>query len=193
MLHVQDLVLLGLLKESPKHGYEIKQVVDERMQRIARITSGTVYYTLRKLERKGFVTKKRARTGRRPEKYVYHITSAGETEFARLHRESFFAPDTFYSAFNVGLYFIRYADFSEVLNAIDTRLKELNELLRVIADLERKNPGKWPFHLRAIRDRASMTVEMSRCWYSELRQEIWKRKDRGRRKSTGSRSKRGGK
>ena len=62
MLQVQDLVLLGLLKESPKHGYEIKQVVDERMQRIARITSGTVYYTLRKLEEKGFVTKTRARS-----------------------------------------------------------------------------------------------------------------------------------
>lgn len=178
MLHVQDLVLLGLLKESPKHGYEIKQVVDDRMQRIARITSGTVYYTLRKLEEKGFVTKTRARSGRRPEKYVYEITSAGEEEFARLHRESFFAPDNFYSAFNAGLYFIRYANFNEVLEAIDTRVKELEEVLVVIADLERQNPGKWPFHLRAIRDRADMTIEMSRRWYSELREEVWKRKDR---------------
>ena len=182
MLQVQDLVLLGLLKESPKHGYEIKQVVDERMQRIARITSGTVYYTLRKLEEKGFVTKTRARSGRRPEKYVYEITSSGEDEFARLHRESFFAPDNFYSAFNAGLYFIRYADFNEVLEAIDTRVKELNEVLTVIADLERRNPGKWPFNLRAIRDRADMTIEMSRRWYSELREEIWKRKDRKPRK-----------
>jgi DNA-binding PadR family transcriptional regulator len=181
MLQVQDLVLLGLLKESPKHGYEIKQVVDERMQRIARITSGTVYYTLRKLEKKGYVTKTRARSGRRPEKYVYQITPTGEEEFARLHRESFFAPDTFYSAFNVGLYFIRHANFTEVLEAIDTRVKELDGLLAVIEDLERQNPGKWPFHLRAIRDRASMTVEMSRRWYSELRREIVKRKDRKRR------------
>jgi len=178
MLQVQDLVLLGLLKESPKHGYEIKQVVDERMQRIARITSGTVYYTLRKLEEKGFVTKTRARSGRRPEKYVYEITPAGDEEFARLQRESFFAPDTFYSAFNVGLYFIRYANFKEVLEAIDTRVKELEEGLTVIADLERQNPGRWPFHLRAIRDRAEMTIDMSRRWYSELRKEIWKRKDR---------------
>ncbi|MCK5557470.1 MAG: PadR family transcriptional regulator [Candidatus Hydrogenedentes bacterium] len=181
MVHVQDLILLGLLKESPKHGYEIKQVVDERLQRIASITSGTVYYTLRKLERQGFVSKKRARTGRRPEKYVYHVTSAGEEEFARLHRESFFAPDTFFSTFNAGLYFIRYADLSEVLNAIDTRLKELDGWLEIIAEIERKNPGKWPFHLRAIRDRAVMTIEMSRRWYSQLREEISKRKKRKRR------------
>ena len=54
-------------------------------------------------------------------------------------------------------------------------------MIAVIEDLERQNPGKWPFHLRAIRDRASMTVEMSRRWYSELRREIVKRKDRKRR------------
>ena len=148
MLHVQDLVLLGLLKESPKHGYEIKQVVDERMQRIARITSGTVYYTLRKLEKKGFVTKTRARSGRRPEKYVYQITTAGDEEFSRLHRESFFAPDTVYSAFNAGLYFIRYANFTEVLEAIDTRLKELDDvtldLLREDADKVAEKMAKAP-------------------------------------------------
>jgi DNA-binding PadR family transcriptional regulator len=190
MLRIQDLVLLGLLKESPKHGYEIKQVVDERMQRIARITSGTVYYTLRKLERQGLVTKTRARTGRRPEKYVYRITPTGDAEFTRLHQESFSAPDTFYSTFNVGLYFIRYASFAEVAHAVDTRLKELDELLEVVADLERRNPGKWPFHLRAIRDRAIMTIEMNRRWYSELRQEIWKRKDK--KKDSGNRVQRSG-
>jgi DNA-binding PadR family transcriptional regulator len=183
MVRVQDLIVLGLLKESPKHGYEIKQVVDERMQRIASITSGTVYYTLRKLEGQGFVTKKRARTGRRPEKYVYHITSAGEDEFARLHRESFFAPDTFFSTFNAGLYFLQYADFPEVLSAIDTRLKELDEWLEIIVEIERKNPGKWPFHLRAIRDRGMMTIETHRRWYSKLREEISRRKNR-RRKTT---------
>ncbi len=180
MVRVQDLIVLGLLKESPKHGYEIKQVVDERMQRIASITSGTVYYTLRKLERQSFVSKKRARTGRRPEKHVYHITPAGEEEFARLHRESFFAPDTFFSTFNAGLYFIRYANFAEVLSAIDTRLKELDEWLQIIADIERKNPGKWPFHLRAIRDRGIMTIETHCRWYSNLRDEISKRKSRRR-------------
>lgn len=188
MLQVQDLVLLGLLKESPKHGYEIKQVVDERMQRIARITSGTVYYTLRKLEQKGFVTKTRARSGRRPEKYVYEITATGEEEFKRLHRESFFVPENFYSAFNAGLYFIKYADFNEVIEAIDARVTELDEGLTVIADLERRNPGKWPFHLRAIRDRAEMTIEMSRRWYSELRKDIWKRKDRKPRKRLADRT-----
>jgi DNA-binding PadR family transcriptional regulator len=184
MVRVQDLILLGLLKESPKHGYEIKQIVDERMQRIASITSGTVYYTLRKLEREGFVAKERARTGRRPEKYVYHITPEGEEEFARLHRGSFFTPDTFYSAFNVGLYFIRYADMSEVLDAVDARLRELDEWLGIVAEIERQNPGEWPFHLRAIRDRAVMTIETHRRWYSQLREEISKRKNRKRRPRT---------
>lgn len=48
MQEIQDLVILGLLKESPKHGYELKQIVDERMQQIAQITPGTVYYTLQR-------------------------------------------------------------------------------------------------------------------------------------------------
>ena len=70
-LPVQDLIILGLLKEQPKHGYELKNVVDERLRYFAEITSGTVYYTLKKLEKLGYVTRSHERDGDRPERNVF--------------------------------------------------------------------------------------------------------------------------
>ena len=77
----QELVLLGLLEEGPKHGYEIKRLITKIIETFTSIETQSIYYPLRQLEKEGLVTKKISRAGKRPEKYIYHITKKGSRKF----------------------------------------------------------------------------------------------------------------
>jgi DNA-binding PadR family transcriptional regulator len=172
MQEIQDLIVLGLLKESPKHGYELKQIVDERMQQIAKITSGTVYYTLRRLEKQNFVSKKRQKSGKRPERNIYQITKKGKEKFFGLLHKSFFYEDRPYFVFNAGLYFMKYVDSNVVLEGIDKKLENLKNYREIISDLEKKYPQKWPFYFSAIKTQGILLINALEKWYKKLSNEI---------------------
>lgn len=51
-----ELLILGLIAEMPRHGYELEQVIEKRVMREwTRIGFSSIYYVLGKLEKKGLV------------------------------------------------------------------------------------------------------------------------------------------
>ncbi|MEV6007785.1 helix-turn-helix transcriptional regulator [Streptomyces sp. NPDC051976] len=71
------LYLLKLLDESPRHGYEVIRLLEERFQGLYAPSAGTVYPRLAKLEKEGLVTHS-TEGGRK----VYSLTDAGRGELA---------------------------------------------------------------------------------------------------------------
>src|SRR5262245_50645848 len=71
-------VILRLLKEKPRHGYEIIKALEERLAGCYTPSAGTVYPTLQLLEDQGYV-----RVIEEEGKKVYHITPEGETFLAQ--------------------------------------------------------------------------------------------------------------
>jgi DNA-binding PadR family transcriptional regulator len=67
------LVILRLLKEQPRHGYDIIKALEERMAGCYTPSAGTVYPTLQLLEDQGLV-----RVVEEEGRKVYHLTAAGE-------------------------------------------------------------------------------------------------------------------
>lgn len=76
------LYLLSLLDESPKHGYELIQALEQRFGGTYSPSAGTIYPRLSKLEEEGLVSK--TSQGR---KTVYEITDAGRSELERRQDE----------------------------------------------------------------------------------------------------------
>ncbi|GAA2752276.1 PadR family transcriptional regulator [Kitasatospora cinereorecta] len=76
------LYLLKLLDESPRHGYEVIRLLEERFQGLYAPSAGTVYPRLAKLEAEGLVTHS-TEGGRK----VYRLTDAGRTELAARQSE----------------------------------------------------------------------------------------------------------
>jgi DNA-binding PadR family transcriptional regulator len=72
------LAILSLLKEGPKHGYQLIKELAERSGGLYRASAGTVYPTLQQLEDEGLIASER-QEGRR----VYQLTEAGKTELER--------------------------------------------------------------------------------------------------------------
>lgn len=74
-------VILRLLKEKPRHGYEVIKALEEKMGGWYTPSAGTVYPTLQLLEDQGYV-----RVVETEGKKVYHITAEGE-RFLEEHRD----------------------------------------------------------------------------------------------------------
>jgi DNA-binding PadR family transcriptional regulator len=76
------LYLLKLLEESPRHGYDVIRLLEDRFMGLYAPSPGTIYPRLQRLEAEGLVTQSQE-GGRK----VYRITDAGREELARRRDE----------------------------------------------------------------------------------------------------------
>ena len=70
-------ILLGLLAEHPRHGYDLKQAHDARFPKAKPLAFGQVYSTLTRLERDGLAVAQGSGQAGGPERTVYGITDDG--------------------------------------------------------------------------------------------------------------------
>ena len=73
------LYLLKLLEESPRHGYEVIRLLEDRFLGLYAPSPGTIYPRLQRLEAEGLVEQSKEEEGGRK---VYRITDAGRQELA---------------------------------------------------------------------------------------------------------------
>jgi DNA-binding PadR family transcriptional regulator len=122
------LVIMGLLMKGPAHGYDLKQTLERELSPFFEVSSAPLYYTLKKLEQEGVVTKWSTVSGRRPKKYVYSLTAKGQEEIKKLllenitylHRPSF--------NLDISLYFLNFLEPQNVVETLKGRLRESRKL-----------------------------------------------------------------
>ncbi len=85
-----ELAVLGLLSESPLHGYELRKRLATLLGAFRAFSYGSLYPTLRKLSEAGWITEEEpgelpvpGTTSRRG-KRVYQLTAEGKEHFADL-------------------------------------------------------------------------------------------------------------
>src|SRR5215831_9471033 len=101
-----ELAILGLLKEQPMHGYQLNRELSEQLGGLWRVSYGSLYPSLRRLERQGAITSEAGTGARR--KTVYAITPEGERLFLELLEETPQENQTEDARFRVRLAFFRY-------------------------------------------------------------------------------------
>jgi len=74
-------VLLGLLEQQPRHGYDLKRAYDARFAGDRPLRYGQVYATLSRLQRDGRVAVAGTEVAGGPERTTYTITPAGVSAF----------------------------------------------------------------------------------------------------------------
>jgi DNA-binding PadR family transcriptional regulator len=70
-------VLLALLADGPRHGYDLKRGHDTWFDRGKPLAFGQVYASLARLERDGLVAQAHTEAGSGPERTIYELTDAG--------------------------------------------------------------------------------------------------------------------
>jgi DNA-binding PadR family transcriptional regulator len=83
-LTAAELTLLGLLVESPRHGYDLERVIEQRgIRQWTDIGFSSIYYLLGKLERRGLVAAVGAATGPTSRR-VHAATDEGRAALVRV-------------------------------------------------------------------------------------------------------------
>ncbi len=156
-----ELLFLGLLKEGPKHGYEIKRLIEEELFPFVGLKIKSIYYPLKKMERLGLVNKDVGREGKWPEKFVYSITPKGEKIFEHLITESFLSIERPYFNIDLSLYFLPHVDKKIASRHLKARVIFLKRIQRDLENLE-KNIKSTSQHLKIIleHDLALVTAEI---------------------------------
>lgn len=129
-----ELAILGLLKESSMHGYQLKKRLSDTLGPFWQVSYGSLYPALKRLQRGGSVEVvfPREEVGRR--KNVYRVTESGERLFSELVEASGhdYNDD---NGFRVRLAFFRYLNPETRIGLLERRKAYLLDRL---ADIKKR-------------------------------------------------------
>jgi DNA-binding PadR family transcriptional regulator len=146
---VLELAVLGLLKESPMSGYELKKRLTVTHGAFWRVSFGSLYPCLKRLLAEGALEVEEPSQFTSRKKHVYRLTEQGERLFQQM-LESTDAHDLEQDRFSLRLAFFRYLGPESRLDQLERRRGYLQERL---ADLRAS--------LRTVRDRLdAYTIEL---------------------------------
>src|SRR5581483_1148932 len=123
------LMVLGLLNEGPRHGYEIQKWLEESQTGLwADVLPGSIYHALQRMQKEGFVELRETEQSGHRLRAVYAITETGRSELQRLLREALQRPPrAFPTEFYTALAFLKELPGQEVLTMIEALIPRLEE------------------------------------------------------------------
>jgi DNA-binding PadR family transcriptional regulator len=165
------LVILGLLRERPLYGYEIKQIIEDHMSDWTSIAFGSIYFALDKLSEEQFVEKIGVeQEGKRPSRSVYQITEAGRAEFLRLLRAVWSEFERQYFTLDVGLAFMEALPLNEIKSYLGRRVAQLEGILEYLYSHQQEELAKQeaPRSAVAIFDHSRVHFQAELTWTRDL-------------------------
>ena len=141
------LAVLVLLYERPMHPYEMAATLRERRKEDSiKLRYGSLYTVIELLLRAGFIAeKKTTREGNRPERTVYEITKAGESEMRGWMREIVSTPVKEYPQFEAGLSLLPALPPEQATDVLETRVAFLKkDVAQIKADLQQAKAMELP-------------------------------------------------
>ena len=126
-----ELLVLGLVAEMPRHGYQLEQVIEQRgMREWTQIGFSSIYFVLGKLEKAGFVKAKEPSEAKA--KKIYAVTEIGRGELVRQTILALRNIRPTYSSVLLGMAHWPILERSEALAALEARGEAIEaELARV--------------------------------------------------------------
>lgn len=151
-----ELVILGLLKRQPAHGWELLRTVRlQNMSEYIRVAPSALYKALARLEDQGYVEARSERDGRRPERQAYSITRTGEARLQQLLQQHLQAPVDHSDSLTAALTFADLAPRETIVKELRQRRDLVaatqQEAARLLDEVVPLSGGTFFPHLRVER------------------------------------------
>jgi DNA-binding PadR family transcriptional regulator len=159
----RELLLLGLLRNSDMHGYQINDFIERSLYLCTDLKKSTAYFLLDKMQKVGWIKWYEEQAGNRPARRVYSLTDQGEAQFQLLLRENLSATETPTFTTDIGLAFSEALPPEEVRTLLNEKRKLLGIELASLKDA--------PLHtgnLQLILEHRQLHLESELQWIDRL-------------------------
>jgi DNA-binding PadR family transcriptional regulator len=170
-----EFAVLGLLHESPMHGYELRKKLTALLGPFrAAISYGSLYPTLRRLEEGGWISEHAPNpadaapplTGRRG-KVVYELTADGKERFAALLAAV--GPETYDDAgFGVHFAFFSRTDTATRLRILEGRRRRVEERREGLRETLARTAERFDAYTLELQRHGLESVDREVRWLEEL-------------------------
>jgi DNA-binding PadR family transcriptional regulator len=175
-----DLAILGLLHESPMHGYELRKQLTTKLGAFrAAISYGSLYPTLRRLQAGGLITEGDTPaaeapveeipllTGKRG-RVVYRITAEGKERFQEMLGSA--GPETYDSEAGFGVHFAFFArtDQATRLRILEGRRRRVEERREGLRDVMTRAAERLDAYTLELQRHGLDAAEREVRWLEEL-------------------------
>jgi len=151
------------------HGYQLSRELGESLGGFWRVSYGTLYPTLRRLERAGEVeTDAEASAGPGRRKKVYRITEKGEIAFFELLQETPSDNSTEDTRFRVRLAFFKYLPPETRIKLLERRRAYLEDRLSTIKDSLSTTRARVDDYTHALIEHGQTSTESDIAWVDDL-------------------------
>jgi len=168
-----DMAVLGLLHESPMHGYELRKRVNALLGWSRVLSYGTLYPCLKQLMRDGLIAPESGpdgdaggRSGRRA-RIVYTLTAEGKEHFANLLAQS--GPSSWDDeSFDVHFAFFARTDAQTRVRILEGRRNRLEERLEGVRAALARTRERVDSYTLELQQHGLESVEREVRWLTEL-------------------------
>ncbi len=138
MTKFQQLVILGLLREKPLHGYQLDQKIKGLATTLGSMATSTLYAQMKALERTAAIRRRDVPQDDKPDKKLYTISDEGIALFETLIRQVWTEATT--DQAGACLSFLRYLPAEQIHNFLIMRMAILQHLLSAQESLASMGP-----------------------------------------------------
>jgi len=168
-----EIAVLGLLNESPMHGYELRKRLSSLLGTFRAFSYGSLYPTLRKLAEAGWITEESpmddagATTRSRRGKRVYRLTADGKERFAELLSDV--GPEAFDDeGFGARLAFFAQTRSDIRLQILEGRRRRVEEQREGMRSTLSRTNERFDRYTRELHEHGLESVDREVRWLDEL-------------------------
>ncbi|QDQ98840.1 PadR family transcriptional regulator [Tomitella fengzijianii] len=164
-----ELAILGLLHESPMHGYELRKRLTGLLGPFRAFSYGSLYPTLKRMQAHGLIAEEDGADGmvRRRARKVYRLTPAGKERFGELVADT--GPQNYTDdGFGVHLAFFSRTPAEARMRILEGRRRQVEERREGLRDAVGRASGHINRYTRQLHELSLESSEREVRWLNEV-------------------------
>ncbi|MGA3255931.1 MAG: PadR family transcriptional regulator [Mycobacterium sp.] len=164
-----ELAILGLLIESPMHGYELRKRLTGLLGAFRALSYGSLYPALRRMQSEGLIAENAAPAGTpvRRARRVYQLTDAGRVRFGELVADT--GPHNYTDdGFGVHLAFFNRTPAEARMRILEGRRRQVEERREGLREALARASNSFDRYTRQLHQLGLESSEREVKWLNEL-------------------------
>jgi DNA-binding PadR family transcriptional regulator len=171
-----EAAILGLLYEKPQYGYQLEKTIEAwGMRNWTPIGFSSIYYVLKKLEKKKLVELKVEKVEGRPSRKVFTITELGRQTMEEKIRYLLSWNKKLISPFDLGVAYLNYLQPPEVIACLESYIKSAEGRIKFLeSSVKMQEELSAPYHVVALFSRPLAHLKTEMEWVEKFMEKIKK-------------------